>query len=130
MNLSFESEQQQQQGCLQTTPKIFRFSKDRKRNQPHPQRLPLAAIKPRRAASNENKLETETKHNKEGENGLEVSGSSSGTGTGGWRNIEIKRIEVGAIIFTFCIVVHMGYNSHSLPCLKINFSEGPSSGNI
>ena len=78
INLSFESEQQQQQGCLQTTPKIFRFSKDRNRNLQQSQRLPLAAIKQRRAADNENQVKTETNVAEEER---------------GWRNIEIKRTE-------------------------------------
>ena len=42
LNLSVESEQPRQDGCLQTTPKIFRFS-----NKKHkPQRIPLTAAKP------------------------------------------------------------------------------------
>lgn len=85
VNLSFESEQQQQVGCLQTTPKIFRFSKDRNRNHQQPQRLPLAAFESRRAASNGNNCERETKLYQEVKRtGLEVSD---------WRNIEIKRTE-------------------------------------
>ena len=77
LNLSFESEQQMQLGCLQTTPKIFRFSKDRNRDQQHSQRLPFAAFTAgtARVASPGNNSESEVK------------------AVSGWRNIEIKRKE-------------------------------------
>ena len=80
LNLSFESEQQHQQlGCLQTTPKIFRFSKERNRNHQLPQRLPLAAFESRTADRPGNTGETRRTD-------LALSESD-------WRNVELQRPE-------------------------------------
>ena len=56
VNLSFESEQQQM-GCLQTTPKIFRFSRKQPDRYQDRQAIPMVATKQLITADNGNKME-------------------------------------------------------------------------